>query len=64
MIKLPEKVKAGQKVGPGKYVCLDCGKELELDAVEQDLRKCPQCACGDVTFLCIGKVYFCLFNIS
>lgn len=42
-----EKVKAGGKVGPGKYVCLDCGKEYTLDAVEQDLRKCPQCSCEE-----------------
>ena len=38
---------AGQKVGPGKYVCLDCGKEYNLDKSEQDLRKCPSCACEE-----------------
>jgi len=38
---------AGQKVGPGKYVCLDCGKEYALDKSEQDLRKCPSCACEE-----------------
>ena len=38
---------AGQKVGPGKYVCIDCGKELTLDKSEQDLRKCPSCACEE-----------------
>jgi len=27
---------AGEKVGPGKYVCIDCGKELTLDKSEQD----------------------------
>jgi len=37
----PKTVKAGGKVGPGKYICLDCGKEYELNAAEQDLRKCP-----------------------
>ena len=39
--------KAGEKVGPGKYVCLDCGYEEELAAVEQDLRKCPKCSCEE-----------------
>jgi hypothetical protein len=39
--------KAGSKVGPGKYVCLDCGKEYELDKSEQDLRKCAACACEE-----------------
>jgi len=38
---------AGQTVGPGKYVCIDCGKELTLDASEQDLRKCPSCSCEE-----------------
>ena len=38
---------AGQKVGAGKYVCIDCGKELTLDKSEQDLRKCPSCACEE-----------------
>lgn len=40
-----KKVKAGDKVGPGKYVCIDCGKALEFTEAEQDLRKCPACAC-------------------
>ena len=40
-----KKVKAGDKVGPGKYVCIDCGHALEFDEAEQDLRKCPACAC-------------------
>lgn len=39
--------KAGQKVGPGKYVCIDCGKEYKLDKSEQDLRKCPSCSCEE-----------------
>jgi hypothetical protein len=38
---------AGQKVGPGKYVCIDCGKETTLDKSEQDLRKCPACSCEE-----------------
>lgn len=42
-----KKVKAGSKVGPGKYVCIDCGTEFELSAAEQDLRKCPKCACEE-----------------
>lgn len=36
-----KKAKAGEKVGPGKYVCIDCGKSLEFTEAEQDLRKCP-----------------------
>jgi len=40
-----KKVKAGSKVGPGKYVCVDCGKEYELTGTEQDLRHCPACSC-------------------
>ena len=40
-----KKVKAGDKVGPGKYVCIDCGHAFEFTAAEQDLRKCPACAC-------------------
>jgi predicted nucleic acid-binding Zn-ribbon protein len=39
--------RAGEKVGPGKYVCIDCGREYELDASEQDLRKCPSCSCEE-----------------
>jgi len=42
-----KKYNAGQKVGPGKYVCLDCGRELTLDKSEQDLRKCPSCSCAE-----------------
>ena len=38
---------AGQKVCPGKYVCLDCGNELTHDKSEQDLRKCPACSCAE-----------------
>jgi hypothetical protein len=55
VIKLPEKAKAGDKVGPGKFVCLDCGKEMVLDAVEQDLRKCPHCACEH--YLCFPMTH-------
>ncbi len=40
-----KKVKAGDKVGPGKYVCIDCGHAFEFTEAEQDLRKCPACAC-------------------
>ena len=40
-----KKVKSGEKVGPGKYVCVDCGFEFEINDTEQDLRKCPKCAC-------------------
>ena len=40
-----KKVKSGEKVGPGKYVCVDCGFEFEKNDTEQDLRKCPKCAC-------------------
>ncbi|MDI6719135.1 MAG: hypothetical protein QMD46_05945 [Methanomicrobiales archaeon] len=43
----PEVRKAGERVGPGKYVCIDCGREVELSAAEQDLRKCPACACEE-----------------
>jgi rubrerythrin len=39
--------KAGESVGPGKYVCVDCGHEMELDKSEQDLRKCPVCSCEE-----------------
>jgi hypothetical protein len=41
----PKKVKAGGKVGPGKYICIDCGREIKIDKVDQDLVKCPTCAC-------------------
>ncbi len=40
-----KRVKAGEKVGPGKYVCVDCGKTYEMTEAEQDLRHCPACAC-------------------
>ena len=40
-----KKVKAGEKVGPGKYVCVDCGFEFEVKDTGEDLRKCPKCAC-------------------
>ncbi|MDD1655280.1 MAG: zinc ribbon-containing protein [Methanomicrobiales archaeon] len=39
--------KAGEKASPGKYVCIDCGYEFELSAVEKDLKKCPMCACEE-----------------
>ncbi|MBN1165973.1 MAG: hypothetical protein JXA44_02450 [Methanospirillaceae archaeon] len=39
------KVKAGSKVGPGKYVCVDCGMTYEMTESEQDLRICPSCSC-------------------
>lgn len=42
-----KKYSAGQTVGPGKYVCIDCGRELTLDKSEQDLRKCPSCSCAE-----------------
>ncbi|MDD1678545.1 MAG: hypothetical protein LUO93_05100 [Methanomicrobiales archaeon] len=45
--KKAKAVKAGGKVGPGKYVCIDCGAEYELNKAEQDLRKCPSCACEE-----------------
>ena len=32
-------VKAGEKGSPGKYVCIDCGYEFELSAMEKDLKK-------------------------
>jgi len=49
VINLTEEKKytAGQKFGPGKYVCIDCGKEFTLDKSEQDLRKCPSCSCEE-----------------
>jgi NAD-dependent SIR2 family protein deacetylase len=45
--KKPKSVKAGGTVGPGKYVCIDCGAEYELNKAEQDLRKCPACSCEE-----------------
>jgi ribosomal protein L37AE/L43A len=41
----PKIVKAGEKVGPGRYVCIDCGRELKVTEAEKDLVKCPSCAC-------------------
>ena len=43
--KEPKKVKAGEKVGPGKYICIDCGREIHINKAEEDLVKCPTCAC-------------------
>ena len=40
-----KRVKAGEKVGPGKYVCTDCGLEFTNDKTDHDLRECPSCAC-------------------
>lgn len=40
-----KRVKAGDKAEPGKYVCVDCGFEFNVEGTEQDLRKCPKCAC-------------------
>jgi len=40
-----KRVKAGEKVGPGKYVCTDCGLEFTNDETDLDLRACPSCAC-------------------
>ncbi|NYT06130.1 MAG: zinc ribbon-containing protein [Methanomicrobiales archaeon] len=40
-----KQAKAGEKVGPGKYVCIDCGREIKIDSVDKDLVKCPTCAC-------------------
>lgn len=45
MSEAPKRVKAGDKVGKGKYVCIDCGFEFEVKDSQQDLRKCPKCAC-------------------
>lgn len=42
--------KSGQKAGPGKYVCIDCGKELEIEADDQILSKCPRCACEEYQY--------------
>ncbi len=39
------RIKAGSKVGPGKYVCVDCGKTYHMTESEQDLRICPSCSC-------------------
>ncbi|MCP1661467.1 MAG: hypothetical protein D5R99_06950 [Methanocalculus sp. MSAO_Arc1] len=42
-----EIVKAGTTAKPGKYVCIDCGAEMTLAKVEEDLRKCPTCECAE-----------------
>ncbi|WP_062396857.1 hypothetical protein [Methanogenium cariaci] len=44
-MKAPKRVKAGEKVGPGTYQCVDCGLEFAIDESDKDLRKCPTCAC-------------------
>lgn len=45
MSETPKRVKAGDKAGKGKYVCVDCGLEFEVNDSQQDLRKCPACSC-------------------
>ena len=45
MTESPKKVKAGEKVGPGKDVCVDCGLEFAIGEADKDLRPCPSCAC-------------------
>ena len=45
MTESPKRVKPGEKVGPGKYVCVDCGLEFAVDEADKDLRPCPSCAC-------------------
>jgi hypothetical protein len=40
-----KKATAGEKPGPGRYICVDCGREMRLDEVDEDLVKCPTCAC-------------------
>lgn len=37
--------KAGEKPGPGRYICIDCGREVRVDSTDADLVKCPTCAC-------------------
>ncbi|HPZ33280.1 MAG TPA: hypothetical protein PLB80_06535 [Methanoculleus sp.] len=37
--------KAGEKPGPGRYICIDCGREIKIDSTDQDLVRCPSCAC-------------------
>ena len=32
----PKRVKAGEKVGPGKYICIDCGREIHIDEVDKE----------------------------
>lgn len=51
MSEAPKRVKAGDKVGPGTYKCVDCGLEFAINESDKDLRKCPTCAC---------EVYDCL----
>jgi hypothetical protein len=43
----PTRVKAGKNASPGKYVCIDCGHEIQLSETEKDLKKCPTCACEE-----------------
>ncbi|WOF15225.1 hypothetical protein F1737_00300 [Methanoplanus sp. FWC-SCC4] len=46
MSEAPQRVKAGDTVGPGTYICVDCGLEYKVTETQQsDLRKCPACAC-------------------
>ncbi|MFA5398519.1 MAG: zinc ribbon-containing protein [Methanomicrobiales archaeon] len=45
MSESPKRVKAGDKVGPGTYKCVDCGLEFAINESDKDLRKCPTCAC-------------------
>ena len=37
--------KAGEKPGRGRYICIDCGREIRLDSTDADLVQCPTCAC-------------------
>lgn len=37
--------KAGEKPGPGRFICIDCGKEVRIGSTDEDLVKCPTCAC-------------------
>ena len=45
MSEAPKRVRAGDKVGPGIYKCVDCGLEFAVNESDRDLRKCPTCAC-------------------
>jgi len=40
-----------RKARPGRYICIDCGREIRLGSTDADLVKCPTCAC---------EVYNCL----
>ncbi len=40
-----KQAKAGERPGPGRYICIDCGREIRLDRVDEDLVRCPTCAC-------------------